>query len=908
MATADFKINTSVQADRGYDATNSEAITLTLENAPAVDVYKVVYSVVTASDGAPAITFSPGSGQPTTPTGNVTFTTTGSGFHSYLIQCQANDGKRQTDRGLVVDAGYTKQRMIVIRGALTNLRKTVPAETTQYGSDGWNVALNELADAVENGSVGGISTAEPIVTYGAAPTIPNAVDLTAITTTVAAASTTVQPVAVRLNPSTNDTVLDVFSLRRSTTHASNGATGIGARMFVELEDSAGNVDSAAQHIWDYLDATSTSEDARYTIRLQVAGSLTDALSLRGTTVRVPALAGGGARTVTVDNNGDLGAAAASGLDANAHVLEDATTALGVNGVPMRAAPSTVGFVGVACAPISLTHKTAAAAGVAEGLRLIQQINAGGVGNPGVGGEAVKLAFALPNGSGAETLAASVRGEWTTVIGGGTSKLVLATALAGTETDRATLGGTGLWRWHAYGVGRILSDASGNLTSAAITFTEVQTALAAASGDIAVNSQKITGLANGSSSSDAAAFGQIAVAVSAAVSGTSGKVPKFTGANTIGNSTISDDGTNVSITGSFTASGFIGVSIDRATSGTFTFGTNVTTIAATAVAMTGVASLANSGGDITCTPNASNALVGRKDALTTTYSTCVAARNATAATSLATVQTGPVVSSEGTGWRTSSGGASLTVRGGFVTVPVSGSIVATRVYRVYDSGTGSYAVLDYSTDLDPYLFGAALVFGTAIFTLNGLRDAIDGNGGIRKNSTHIQLTSGGSNEVQLATNSTVRHAITSTGAVTCSKNTSAVTRVQHGTAGVNYIDLTGTAVTVTASGTGTLYTIATVSNSYVDVEVRGFAYHIGTAGNVRAFGVRCAFKNIAGTVTDGAQENIRTPDDLGTAWGTPPTVTLAHSGTDILITGAAAGATDTRFILTKIEWFVGTTSA
>lgn len=42
----------------------------------------------------------------------------------------------------------------------------------------------------------------------------------------------------------------------------------------------------------------------------------------------------------------------------------------------------------------------------------------------------------------------------------------------------------------------------------VDFTAVAAALAAASASVAVNSQKITGLANGSSSSDAAAFGQI----------------------------------------------------------------------------------------------------------------------------------------------------------------------------------------------------------------------------------------------------------------------------------------------------------------------------------------------------------------------------------------------------------------
>ncbi len=426
--------------------------------------------------------------------------------------------------------------------------------------------------------------------------------------------------------------------------------------------------------------------------------------------------------------------------------------------------------------------------------------------------------------------------------------------------------------------RVISAALGAV--GALTEAELRAVSATLTAALPVNGQKITGLANGTTSTDAAAFGQIASALASYVAATRA----------------------VNTTAPLSGGGAL--SADR----TLTFAPSAD-VAMGGYGFTGCTGVANSAGDVTVTPKSDSNLVSRKDALTTTYASCVAARNATAATSLATVQNGPAVASEGSGWRTSAGGAAITVRGGFLTVPVSGSTVAARVYTVYDIGSG-YAIGDYFSNSDPFLFGAARVVDTLIWTASGsgIRDSIDGNGGIRKNSTHIQLTSGSTNEVQLATNSTVRHAITNTGAVTCSKNTAAVTRVQHGTAGVNYVDSTGTAVTVTASGTGKLYTIATVSNSYVDVEVRGFAYHVGTVGNVRAFAVRCAFKNIAGTVTDGTQEDIRTPDNLGTVWGTPPAITLASSGTNILATGAAAGSTDTRFVLTSIEWFVGTTSA
>lgn len=63
--------------------------------------------------------------------------------------------------------------------------------------------------------------------------------------------------------------------------------------------------------------------------------------------------------------------------------------------------------------------------------------------------------------------------------------------------------------------------------------------------------KITSLANGTVSTDAAAFGQIATAVSAAVSGTANTIAKFTGTNVVGNSSVTDDGTTVAVTGLFT---------------------------------------------------------------------------------------------------------------------------------------------------------------------------------------------------------------------------------------------------------------------------------------------------------------------------------------------------------------------
>lgn len=361
--------------------------------------------------------------------------------------------------------------------------------------------------------------------------------------------------------------------------------------------------------------------------------------------------------------------------------------------------------------------------------------------------------------------------------------------------------------------------------------------------------------------------------------------------------------NVTTTGSVSAgaNGLIAPKWDRADAGALTLGgTNATSIACSALGLTGCPSVANVAGDITCTPKSDSALVGRKDALTTTYSSCVVARNATAATSIATVQNGPVVCSEGSGWRTSSGGASITVRGGIMAVPVSGSTVAARVYTVYDVGSG-YSLGDYCTNSDPYLFGSARVVDTLIWTANGVRDANNGNGGIRNNSSNIQLTSGSTNEVQLATNSTVRHAITSTGAVTQSLNATATCTREFGTAGVRYIRVASKVVTTTDATATAAFTFAMADNSAVKWEVDVYCYQTG-APNLRAYLARYAgFQRNGGAPVKDFEVNKHADQVInsGGAWGTPPAVAITESNpttndVSVIVTGLAA---------TSIKWAV-----
>lgn len=147
---AEFTIEGTAFDTLGYDATHGQVLDLALEDATGLDAPRVVYSVVATSDGAPALTFSPSTGIPTTPTGTVTVTMPGSGVHSYRIQCQVNEGYDGNGR---TNREYTKERIVAIRSTNLELRKLVPGETTQYSATGWTQQQNEAVDELD--AIGG---------------------------------------------------------------------------------------------------------------------------------------------------------------------------------------------------------------------------------------------------------------------------------------------------------------------------------------------------------------------------------------------------------------------------------------------------------------------------------------------------------------------------------------------------------------------------------------------------------------------------------------------------------------------------------------------------------------------------------------------------------------------------------
>lgn len=141
---AQFTINGTAAATKGFDAPRGQAITLNLEDVSGV--LAVTYQTYDAADpssplastGAPSLTFQ-GNGlnsfTPATPSTAATIvmlSTTLDG-HSWIVRCTAT---------LVDGTAHVFERMISLR---TNKpRKYVPGEVTQYSSRGWGDSHSEL--------------------------------------------------------------------------------------------------------------------------------------------------------------------------------------------------------------------------------------------------------------------------------------------------------------------------------------------------------------------------------------------------------------------------------------------------------------------------------------------------------------------------------------------------------------------------------------------------------------------------------------------------------------------------------------------------------------------------------------------------------------------------------------------
>jgi hypothetical protein len=160
---AEFTINASPSDPRGYDASHSEVLTFALEGGPASVVQRWTLQVYDAAEpdaplaskDAPTIVLNGATaGQKVdaaTPGSNITSDAlTSSGAHSWIVRSLVNGGLGPDGQP---NSDYVFERMVVIRSPLTDQRKIVPTEGTQYSPRGWADAQNDQVDA-EEGNVG----------------------------------------------------------------------------------------------------------------------------------------------------------------------------------------------------------------------------------------------------------------------------------------------------------------------------------------------------------------------------------------------------------------------------------------------------------------------------------------------------------------------------------------------------------------------------------------------------------------------------------------------------------------------------------------------------------------------------------------------------------------------------------
>lgn len=153
---ARFTVNATPSTNRGFDATNGQALTFGLE-APSSLVQRWTLEVYTPSDtnaplaskAAPLLTLVGGtSGQKVdsvTPASSITSTAPASGYHSYVVRSTVNGG---ADARGNPDPDLVFERIVAIRTP-GGRRKIIASEGTQYAPGGWADAQNDDVDAVE---------------------------------------------------------------------------------------------------------------------------------------------------------------------------------------------------------------------------------------------------------------------------------------------------------------------------------------------------------------------------------------------------------------------------------------------------------------------------------------------------------------------------------------------------------------------------------------------------------------------------------------------------------------------------------------------------------------------------------------------------------------------------------------
>lgn len=678
---------------------------------------------------------------------------------------------------------------------------------------------------------------------------------------------------VRRNDATANTILDVATLRRTTSDAGFGQTGIGGRLAFELEDSAGNADVAGTLAVDYLDATSTSEDARILFRAQVAGTLTDSLSLRGTTIRAHGLAGSGAGFVTVDNNGDFGFSVGSGAPADAYYLVTASNGSLSNEIVISGVSSPLNFGSSAGLPAQFTRTDAATDSMLDALD-VRRLSAT-VGAVGIGVGAVLYSM---DAGGDEVQVGRVSGEITD-----------ATASAHAST-------LGFWAATAGGLVQV-----GTWTGAGAF---------ASTGTVTAGTGGFLGTA-----------WDTATATSATIGAANMTALTVTPSTTF-NGTVTKTGTGLTTT---VVPGFVATNTTAATAG-------VTVQNGYAYVSVGSGWESGGGGSpktvragFAVQPVSSGSIglnyrlvtdvgTGTLAFVNTYYTTSVPGFGGSAWTS----QTFVAWSDIGNGYR-------LITTGGteYGALKVSSDSTVLEAKRNTSTGRGEIwsNITTGSTDDGVRIWNYAGTRSAGNLLAVGAGAAWTGKWAVRHDGATLTptvdayasgaLTVGSSvaTSVDQKPGGTTRVSVTSAGAQTHSLDAASTVRTQWGTAGVNYVDETADVTTTTDNTTTDVFTFAMADNSTLEWEVYTWAYDVVDPARRRYFAKRGAFSRSGGAPVSDWEEDIYTDKFVG-GWGGGISLVFtegAPSTNDVSIQATGLSGRDIKWI-SQIKYRVRTTSA
>lgn len=383
-------------------------------------------------------------------------------------------------------------------------------ETTQFGNS-WGDDHRANLRVIASGLGTAAAPADATYLIGAANgALTSAVVWTSIGTTVAFASTSTIPCSFSRTDSATAASVDTATF--STLSSGTAANGFGVGCLFKAEGAGGTAIDYGRVAFTVTDITASSEDTKAVIQTRTAGAaLATAAEFSGTSAKLPGIATGVAGLVAISTDGTLSrTASAGGADATAPYFIDSATAVNAGDIPMRAIATKLAVSGAAnVTPIALSFKAATGSAASGPALELRRSLTSGVGSNGT---FVSEKWILPDyDTGADIAAGSKRIEATAGLGTTIkTKLVIALPDGSTPADVFTISSTGAVRMHLYAAGRALFDSSGNITSSAVSFTEVNTALAAASAPIDFGGEDLTNLGAITANGDVVVSGNLTV--------------------------------------------------------------------------------------------------------------------------------------------------------------------------------------------------------------------------------------------------------------------------------------------------------------------------------------------------------------------------------------------------------------